>query len=566
MGENEAGTLARLRSHRRELIDPKIAEHKGRIVKTTGDGMLVEFPSVVEAVACAVAIQRGMAERNAPIPSNERIDFRVGINLGDVIAEDNDIHGNGVNIAARLEALAEPGGVCVSGIVHDQVQGRLECSFEDTGKQRLKNIARPVRVYRVRDTSVISRPAPVQTMLPLPDKPSIAVLPFQNITGDAEQEYFVDGMVEEITTAISRLPWLFVIARNSSFTYKGKAVDVRQVARELGVRYVLEGSVRTAGNRVRIAGQLIDAATGAHIWADRFDGALDDIFALQDQVASSVVGAVEPKLRQSEAERAARKPTESLDAYDLYLRALAEYPKYTEASVSRAIELSKRALAIDPAYAPAAAMIGWCLITQWVEGWVARSEVECADAVRLARQAIDTGKDDPDTLYMAANTLSYFVGDHDTAASALDRALILNPNCANAWRITGYVSLRQNRPEPALDAFHRSLRLSPLDPLGFGNTAGIAAAHLTAGRYDAAIEWADRSSREFPRYTLSLRYKVIALAHLDRIDEARAALERELELHPGLTIAAVKAHYAAFAPEYLAVYVEGYRKAGLPEE
>jgi adenylate cyclase len=566
MGQDEAGTLARLRSHRRELFDPKIAEHKGRIVKTTGDGLLVEFPSVVEAVACAVEVQRGMAGRNAPIPNDERIDFRVGINLGDVIAEDNDIHGDGVNIAARLEALAELGEVCVSGVVHDQVQGRLECSFEDTGEQSLKNIARPVRVYRVRGALVTSPPALAQTALPLPDKPSIAVLPFQNMTGDTEQEYFVDGMVEEITTAISRLPWLFVVARNSSFTYKGKAVDVKRVARELGVRYVLEGSVRKAGNRVRITGQLIDATTGAHLWADRFDAALDDIFELQDQVASSVVGAVEPKLRESEIERAVRKPTESLDAYDLYLRALAEYPKYTKTSVSQAIELSKRALAIDPAYAPVAAMIGWCLITQWVEGWVARSEVDCADAVRLARQAIDTGKDDPDTLYMAANTLSYFVGDHGTAASALDRALILNPNCANAWRIRGYVLLRQNRPEPALDAFYRSMRLSPLDPLGFGNIAGIAALHLAAGQYDAAIEWADRSSREFPRYTLSIRYKVVALAHLGRIAEARALLERELELHPGLTIAAVTAHYAAFAPEYLAMYVQGYRKAGLPEE
>jgi adenylate cyclase len=395
MEQDEAGTLARLRSQRRELIDPNIAEHQGRIVKTTGDGLLVEFPSVVEAVACAVEFQRGMAERNAPIPNNERIDFRVGINLGDVIVEENDIHGDGVNIAARLEALAEPGGVCVSGVVHDQVQGRLECDFEDTGEQGLKNITRPVRVYRVRDLSVGSRSAPAQTVLPLPDKPSLAVLPFQNMTGDLEQEYFVDGMVEEITTAIARLPWLFVTARNSSFAYKGKSPDLRQVGRELGVRYVLEGSVRKAGNRVRITGQLIDTTTGAHIWTDRFDGAIDGIFELQDQVASSVVGAIEPKLRQSEIERAARKPRESLDAYDLYLRALAEFYKWTESSLRRAIELAKRALAVDPAYAPAAALIGGGVVALSLQSWASASVVERAEAVRLARLAIETGKGRP---------------------------------------------------------------------------------------------------------------------------------------------------------------------------
>jgi adenylate cyclase len=404
--------------------------------------------------------------------------------------------------------------------------------------------------------------------LPLPDKPSIAVLPFANLSGDPEQEYFVDGMVEEITTAIARLPWLFVIARNSSFAYKGKSPDLRQVGRELGVRYVLEGSVRKAGNRVRITGQLIDAATGAHIWADRFDAALDDIFALQDQVASSVVGAIEPKLRQSEIERAVRKPTESLDAYDLYLRALAALHKITEGSVRQAVELSKQALAIDLYYAPAAALIGWCLIGQSVQGWESGLEVERSEAVRLARLAIETGKDDPDALFMAANTLSWFAGDHATAAGALDRALLLNPNCAQAWAVRGFVLFRQNQPEPALDAFHHALRLSPLDPLGFTTTSGIAAAHLAAGRYDAAVEWADRSSREFLRFRPPIRYKVIALDHLGRVAEARAALERELELDPGLTIAAFKAgaYAASLAPELLAVFVEGYRKAGLQEE
>ena len=289
MGQDEAGTLARLRGHRRELIDPEIAEHKGRIVKTTGDGILIEFPSVVEAVACAVAVQRGMADRNAATPEDQRIVFRVGVNLGDIIfAEDNDIHGDGVNVAARLEGIAEPGGICISGIVHDQVRDKLDLAFEDMGEQSLKNIARPVRMYRVRLTPAETTPKGTPTesapVLALPDKPSIAVLPFANMSSDPEQEYFADGIAEDIITALSRYPSLFVIARNSCFTYKGRAVDVKQVGRELGVRYVLEGSLRKSGNRVRITAQLIEAGTGNHVWAERYDRDLADIFAVQDEI------------------------------------------------------------------------------------------------------------------------------------------------------------------------------------------------------------------------------------------------------------------------------------------
>src|SRR5215471_16037696 len=372
MGQDEEGTLAALKAIRREVADPKIKEHHGRIVKTTGDGLLLEFASVVDAVRCAVEVQREMAERNADVPPDRRLELRMGINLGDIIKDGRDIYGDGVNVAARLEALAEPGGICVSRMVRDQVRDKLDVAFEDMGEQQVKNIARPVRVHRV---LLSTQPGPSKPLvgtatepsLPLPDKPSIAVLPFQNMTGDAEQDYFVDGIVEEITTAISRLPWLFVIARNSSFTYKGRSADVKQVGRELGVRYVLEGSVRKAGNRVRITGQLIDTPTGAHIWADRFDGALDDIFELQDQVASSVVGAIEPRLRLSEIQRADRKPTESLDAYDLFLRALAQAHQYTDKTIHEAISLLQRALAIDSSYAPAAALIGPCRIAQSIQ-------------------------------------------------------------------------------------------------------------------------------------------------------------------------------------------------------
>jgi TolB-like protein/class 3 adenylate cyclase len=325
MGADEEGTHERLRAHLRELIEPKIGEHRGRVVKNTGDGFLAEFASVVDAVRCAVEMQRGMAERNAGTPPDKRIEFRVGINLGDVIVEEHDIFGDGVNVASRLEALAEPGGICISRVVRDQVRDRLPFAFEDLGGQQVKNIARPVRVYRIGDRaapieeplSVLPRP------LPLPDKPSIAVLPFANMSGDPEQEYFADGMVEEIITALSRIRWLFVIARNSSFMYKGQSIDVKRVGRELGVRYVLEGSVRKAGGRVRITAQLIDAMNGAHLWVDRFDGSLEDVFDLQDKAASSVAGVIEPALQAAETARSAGRPTADLTAYDAYLRACA---------------------------------------------------------------------------------------------------------------------------------------------------------------------------------------------------------------------------------------------------
>src|SRR5215471_17618528 len=325
MGADEEGTLARLKAHRHELIDPKIKEHKGRIVKTTGDGLLVEFASVVDAVRCAVEVQRGMVERIATVPAEKRIEFRVGIHQGDIIVEDSDIFGAGVNLAARLEGLAEPGGICLSRVVRDEVRDKLDVAFDDLGEQQLKNITRRVRAFAVRLGHGATKVPIDKSPLPLPDKPSIAVLPFQNMSGDAEQEYFADGMVEEIITALSRIRWLFVIARNSSFTYKGKAVDVKQVGRELGVRYLLEGSVRKGGNRVRVTAQLIDASTGAHLWADRFDGSLEDVFDLQDNVATSVAGVIEPTLQAAENARSANRPTNDLTAYDLYLRAYAMY-------------------------------------------------------------------------------------------------------------------------------------------------------------------------------------------------------------------------------------------------
>ncbi|WP_436170158.1 adenylate/guanylate cyclase domain-containing protein [Mesorhizobium sp. LjNodule214] len=370
-GADEDRILARLRALRSDLIDPTIAVHHGRVVKRTGDGSLVEFRSVVDAVRCAIEVQNGMVERNAGLPPERRIEFRVGIHLGDVVEEsDGDLMGDGVNIAARLEGICEPGSICLSEQAYWQVKARLDLAIDDRGAVRLKNIADPVRVYSLQvgvpahakpaapaEPAVPEKPSP---QLALPDKPSIAVLAFQNMSGDPEQEYFADGMVEEIITGLSRIKWLFVIARNSSFVYKGKAVDVRQVGRELGVRYVLEGGVRKAGNRLRITAQLLEAETGAHLWADRYDGALEDVFDLQDQITDKVVGIVEPSLQRSEIERSRRKRPENLDAYDLYLRAVPHMATVMPADAKIAAGLLEDALRLDPNYATAHALLAWC--------------------------------------------------------------------------------------------------------------------------------------------------------------------------------------------------------------
>ena len=376
IGADEGGTLDRLRALRRELLDPKIAEHRGRLVKTTGDGLLVEFGSVVDALRYAVEVQGEMPERNTGVAVDSRIEFRIGINVGDIVVEGGDIFGDGVNVAARLEGLAEPGGICVSARVQEDAAGKLDLAFEDIGEQQLKNIARPVRVFG----AVIGQKPVPEPALALPDKPSIAVLPFANMSGDAEQEYFADGMVEEIITALSRIRWLFVIARTSSFTYKGQAVDVKQVGRELGVRYVLEGSVRKAGNRVRITGQLIDATTGAHLWADRFDGSFEDVFDLQDKVASSVAGVIEPALQAAETACSANRPTTDLTAYDLYLRAYA-MSLSSAARFPEALGLVEQAIARDPRYGPALAWAAICCFRLLLDG---RSEDRDADRLKGA--------------------------------------------------------------------------------------------------------------------------------------------------------------------------------------
>jgi TolB-like protein len=472
----------------------------------------------------------------------------------------------GLAIGCTISAIgAEPGGVLVSSTVHEQVRDRLPLSFEDLGEQQIKNIARPVRVYRVRDSAVrvVDQSPAAPQSLALPDKPSIAVLPFANLSGDPEEEYFADGMVEEIITALSRIRWLFVIARNSTFTYKGKAVDVKQVARELGVRYVLEGSVPKAENQVRITGQLINTNTAAHIWANRFDGLLDDVFELQDKVASGVVGAIEPKLRQSEIEHARRKPTDSLDAYDLYLRALSLRDSHTDDSVNEAIVLSKQALGIDPSYAPAAALIGWTRIHQVSHGHRPVLEAEVDEAVAFAKRAIETGPDDPDVLWMVAATVLILAGDRSTAAALSDRALAINPNSAHAWMARGWSSFAQ--PDLAIEALERAMRLSPLDRLARTFSTGIAYAHIAAGRYEQALDGAERALQTEPDYSGGLLTKAIACMQLDRIEQAHTAIQQVMSANSWRTAGRIKLFSRLPPPETAAICTESLRKAGLPE-
>ena len=562
MGQDEAGTLQRLKTLRRELIDPAVAEHGGRIVKTTGDGLLIDFASVVQAVACAVSVQHKMAERNTDVSPDQRLEFRVGINLGDVIVEDGDIHGDGVNIAARLEAIAEPGGICVSAIVQDQVRGRVDCAFDDLGEQSLKNITRPVRVYKIgapasgrpvgsrRADETPALPSP----LPLPDKPSIAVLPFQNMSGDPEQEYFVDGMVEEITTALSRIRWLFVIARNSSFSYKGQAIDVKRVGRELGVRYVLEGSVRKAAGRVRITGQLIDAETGAHLWADRFDGSLEDVFDLQDKVASSVAGVIEPALQAAEAARSSRRPTADMTAYDLYLRANAMFLSSSRL-LPQALELVEQAVARDPSFAPALAWAAFCCGRIFVDEGGTR-EPDRLKGLAFARRALELANDDPNTLATVAHAFGYLGEDIDAAVALVDRALTMNPSYARGWNISAALRLWAGQPEKAIEHGETALRLSPRARIG-ALLAIIGTGYFLLGRFEDALARLRLDIQEDAAHLGALRVLAACYAHMGRLNEARETVARLRDL----TTTIIAGDSYLRKPEHRELFLSGLRLA-----
>jgi TolB-like protein/class 3 adenylate cyclase len=572
MGADEEGTLARLKAIRRSLFDPAITTHRGRIVKTTGDGMLVEFASAVEAVRCAVEVQRGRAMQSADVAQDLRIEFRIGIHVGDIIIDDDDIFGDGVNIAARLEGIAEPGGVCISDDAQRQIRGKVDIAFEDMGPQDLKNIIEPMRAWRLRidaKSSALLSPKPsIETAqpLPLPDKPSIAVLPFQNMSGDPEQEYFADGMVEEIITALSRFHWLFVIARTSTFTYKGRAVDVKQIGRELGVRYVLEGSVRKAANRLRITGQLVEASTGVHLWADRFEGGVEDVFDLQDQVTASVVGAIAPRLGQAEIDRTKRKPTESLDAYDYFLRGMANVHRWTREANNEALQNFRCAIERDPEFASAYGLAARCYSQRKECGWMADRLRETAEAERLARLAAEFGKDDAIALCTAGIALAYVVGNLDDGDALIDQALVLNPSLAWAWVFGSWVKIWLGEADVAMERGARAMRLSPNEPevLFYMQTA-TAYSHFLVGRYAEALSWAQTAMRQRPNFVISICAAAASGALAGRVADAQEAMASLRQLAPALRIADLKELFPFRRRDDSARWAEGLRKAGLPE-
>jgi len=566
MGADEEGTLRQLKAHRKELVDPKITEHRGRIVKTTGDGMLVEFVSVVDAVRCAVDIQRGMAERNADVPADKRIQFRIGINVGDIIIDGDDIFGDGVNVAARLEALADPGGIMVSSVVHDQVRDKLSFGFEDMGEQTVKNIARPIGVHRVSLTENVTPAAfksaatATKTEPSTANRPSIAVLPFVNMSGDPEQEYFADGISEEIITGLSKLRWLFVIARNSSFAYKGKAVDIKRVSRELGVRYVLEGSVRKGGNRVRITAQLIDAATGNHIWADRYDGELTDIFALQDEITRKAVAAIEPSLLEAEGIRSQHRPPEDLDAWDMVMRANSQFWRLTKHDSETAIAMLRRAVQRHPDYAPAHSMLAFVLLVSRQVGWISM-EPEVNEPAAIAAHAVELDDRDP-WAHLALGYVAFTRRRTDEAVDELQRALDLNPNFAAAHGYLGFAFVLDGRSDEAIAHGEQAIRMSPHDPQNALFNVGLAAAHYLAGRYNEAIVCGRKAMQQRFGLTNGHRIYIASLAQAGRIDEARAALAKLQELQPENSIAWIERNIP-YTPGPMAKFLEGMRKAGL---
>jgi adenylate cyclase len=558
MGADEEGTLERLKALRRELLDPKIAEHNGRIVKTTGDGLLVEFASVVDAVRCAVGVQQAMPERNTDVAADSRIELRIGINLGDVIVEGDDLYGDGVNIAARIEALADPGGLFVSGTVHDQVRDRLPFAFEDLGEQQVKNIARPIRVYRV----TIAGTAAGKTPVPLPDKPSIAVLPFQNMSGDLEQEFFSDGISEDVTTALSKLRWFFVIARNSSFIYKGRAVDVKQVGRELGVRYVLEGSVRKAGNRLRITAQLVDATNGNHIWAERYDRELADIFVVQDDITERVVATIEPELYAAEQFRNQRRPPESLDAWECVIRALSHVGQGTLAGNRQAEALCRRALAIAPDYGQAHSLLAWVLLRPPFGGSDLKAFLQEAFAEAVAALRVD---ERDAWAHLTHGIALWRMQRHDEAEQAFRRALDFNPNFALALAFLGCPLAVRGADGEAIRSAERALRLSPADGLVSAYASfAMVFAHFAATRYADGVVWARKLIDKQPENLMANYLLVAAYAMQEDIAAAAEAFASLLRLRPDFSLNWVKGSTPLIG-ETADRVLEGLRKAGVPE-
>lgn len=560
MGQDEEGTLRRVKQLRHHILQPSVEAHQGRIFKAVGDGFLAEFSSPVEAVRCALAVQDILTE-DAPNNSFHSLEIRIGINLGDIIVEeDGDVYGDGVNIATRLEQLAEPGSICISGPVYDQVEGKVGRPFESLGDQRVKNIAKSIRVYVPRSTRAL-RSTPATTQLPLPDRPSIAVLPFTNMSGDPEQEYFADGITEDIISALSRLQWLWVIARNSTFTFKGRAVDVREVSRALGVRYVLEGSVRTSGNRIRINGQLIDAASGKHLWAEKYDRQVTDIFALQDEITESVVAALEPRLYAEEDLRARTQSPESISTWGLVVRAINLVNRVGRQANEDARKLLNQAIQAEPSYAKAHALMGWAVWWAAFNYWLPDETVGRQEAQRHAEAALLLDPNEPWARMVLGFALS--AGESAPALQELETALRINPSFALAHAIYGWALARAGRYEAALEATSKALRLSPSDTyLGlYEFIHGIAL--LVSCRFDEALPLLRRAVRSFPDLPSSYGLLISCCGHLGLLNEVQPLLVRRNELGPPLTLTLNRQNVVKYA--FGPVITEGLAKAGVPE-
>ena len=545
IGRDESGTVGRLRTIRQKHLEPVLARHGGRMVKLTGDGALAEFGSAVEALSAAIEFQQAMAEAHRDQPEDRAILFRIGLHLGDLIVEGDDLLGDGVNIAARLEAEAPAGGILISRTVHEAAAGRLQASFEDLGSLALKNIERPVQVFGVKwdpvdwpvaDASAIAPPTPSSSgPLPLPDKPSIAVLPFNNMSGDPEQEHFADGVVETITAALSRIRSFFVIARNSAFAYKGRAMNVRDIGRELGVAYVLEGSVQRVGSRVRITAQLIETAGGAHLWADRYDGSLDDIFDLQDRITENVAGALQPSIRQAEIDRARRKRPQELGAYDYTMRAMRHAWLLEKDAAAHALELLDKALEIDPDYPLALGLAAWCWAQHSVYNWADDMAAARSRALKLADRAASLSTDDP-LILAVMGAVHTFARNYGVARVMLERAITLDPNAAWALSRLGWLDVYADRPDEAKAHFEKALRLSPLDPINFNNLVGLGSACQVAGDDNGAADNYIRALQERPNATWIHRNLAPALYGAGRLEEAKASIAALLAAQPNITI------------------------------
>jgi adenylate cyclase len=568
MGRDEERTLAQLKTLRKTLVDPGVATYRGRIVKTTGDGMLVEFASAVDAARCAVEVQREMAQQNTSVSPELRIEFRIGIHVGDIIIDDNDIFGDGVNIAARLEGIAEPGGVCISDDAYRQIRGKIDVAFNDIGMQALKNITEPMHAWHIRlagespATRASSSAIQIQD-LALPNKPSIVVLPFDNMSAEPGQDYLADGIVEAITAALSCIRSFFVIARTSAFTYKGRATNARDVGKELGVAYLLEGSVQKAGNRLRIIVQLIETEGGAHVWSSRFDGAIEDFFDLEDRITEQVAGALQPSIRIAEIERSRRKRPQDLGSYDFTMRAMPHVWALEKDESAKALELLEKALAIDPEYPLALSLAGWCHAQRSVYNWADDIAGSQAMARSLAERAAEMSGDDP-VILAVLGAVHTFVRNHGTARVLLERAVTLDPNAAWAWSRFGWIENYADQPQKAIGNFERALRLSPIDPMNFNNYVGIGSAHEVAQEYDKAAAFYRRALEERPNASWIYRNLASVLSGAGRADEARQAFAVLMLTYPDLTVSKFK-QAMVFSPTVLNRMADNLRKLGLPD-